>query len=101
MLTRGSCVAASSAYDKMVRSDGRFFDRRPHRRYRIRRAHAAETIECESKAPELRFYAVIRNLRDGMRVRMFVVGPPSLDTDLNDSQIEFLLANMKPLAALA
>jgi hypothetical protein len=100
MLTRGSCAAASSAYDKMISSDGRFFARRPHRRLRIRRAHGSETADCEQIPPGLRWFAVTRYIRSGIRIRMFIAASPGLATDINDSEIEFLLASMGPLARL-
>lgn len=70
-----------------IQADARFFERRPDRNHRIRLASAAEveTIRLlrpgNPTTPGLRWYTAVRQVRQGVRLRVFSMGLPDLDTD--------------------
>jgi hypothetical protein len=74
--------------DRITQADRRFFERFPHRQHRIRLASQAEIEQqtlLDGKPPWVprgyHLFAVIRNIAPGCRLRLFVPGPPSVDTD--------------------
>ncbi|MCJ2035754.1 hypothetical protein [Methylobacterium sp. J-068] len=70
-----------------IQADARFFERRPDRNHRIRLASPAEveTIHLlhpgNPLTPGLRWYTAVRQVRQGVRLRVFSMGLPDLDTD--------------------
>ncbi|MCJ2044405.1 hypothetical protein MKK58_07640 [Methylobacterium sp. J-078] len=70
-----------------ILSDARFFERRPDRSHRIRLSSLAEveTIRLlhpgNQLTPGLRWYTAVRQVRQGVRLRVFSMGLPDLDTD--------------------
>jgi hypothetical protein len=80
--------------DMITDADGKFFDRFPHRRDRVRIAGRAE---IEQKAlltgegtprlpPDKSYYAIIKNLAPGSRLRMIVVGNEGWDTEVSEQE---------------
>jgi hypothetical protein len=80
--------------NKITDADRKFFDRFPHRQYRVRLAGAAEVeygalLAGESPRrlpPDLNHYAIVKNVAPGARLRMVVVGNEGWDTDLSEQQ---------------
>ena len=82
-----ACERANEDLD----SDKHFFERRPHRRYRIRHSSAAE-IEALGLVgerpmwlpPGLRWFSVIRQVVPGERLRLLIAGLRDAETNLSD-----------------
>ncbi|MGX9429726.1 MULTISPECIES: hypothetical protein [Bradyrhizobium] len=80
--------------EKIVDADRRFFQRFPHRHYRVRLAGRAE-IEHDALLagngrqllpPDLQHYAIIKNVAPGARLRIIVIGDEGWDTDLPEQE---------------
>jgi hypothetical protein len=80
--------------DKIVDADRKFFERFPHRHYRVRFAGRAE-IEHDALLagksprrlpPDFRHYAIIKNVASGARLRLIVIGNEGWDTDLPEQE---------------
>jgi hypothetical protein len=77
--------------EKITEGDRRFFERFPHRQHRIRIAGAAEIEQLELIAGEEIwrtkpsdsdcFYAAVKNVRRGGRIRFMFACPEGLDCD--------------------
>lgn len=84
--------ALGDAVMRELDGDRRFFERRPHRSYRLRRAFPAEGEqvsiliggECPMRASAL--FTAVRQLTPGVRVRIFFLGPRDLETDVSDAE---------------
>ena len=81
--------------DRFLDTDRKFFRRRPHRKYRIRRACKAEIeaaqIVAESPmdvSPGQAVFTIVRQISEGERVRVFVIAYADCETDLGDKDIE-------------
>ena len=92
-----------SAIDKAAVSDRRFFERRPHRRYRIRRAFPGE-IEQIAEAVGVEFAPVppgyvaaiiVQALGPGMRVRRPILALRTNDFDLSDGEVVAVIAALR------
>lgn len=82
----------TSIIDRDLDSDRRFFGRRPHRSYRVRRAFPSERRAMEVLEPDLaaRFadltlFVAVRQIRPGQRFRSCFSGPSWTKTDLDDA----------------
>jgi len=69
-----------------VEADRRFFERRPDRVYRVRRMSRAEIGQWETAqgdrlaiTDEYAAFTVVKNFAPGVRMRIFVPGPPDED----------------------
>jgi hypothetical protein len=80
--------------DKITNADRKFFERFPHRKHRVRPAGRAE-IEQDAlfagKArphlpPDLIYYAIVKNVARGARLRAIVIGNEGWDTDLSEDK---------------
>ncbi|MGU3388514.1 hypothetical protein ACLBYG_28725 [Methylobacterium sp. D53M] len=76
-----------------VEADRRFFERRPDRTYRVRRMSRAELGQWETACDdrleitgEFSVFTVVKNYAPGVRMRIFVPGPP--DEDGNEASDE-------------
>src|ERR1700730_1099251 len=80
--------------DKVTNADRKFFERFPHRRYRVRLAGPAEVeygvlLGGENPRrlpPDYRHYAIVKNVASGARMRLIVIGNEGWDTDLPDQE---------------
>jgi hypothetical protein len=80
--------------DKATNADRKFFERFPHRRYRVRLAGPAEVeygalLAGQSPRrlpPDLHHYAIIKNVAPGARLRVIVIGNEGWDTDLPEQE---------------
>jgi hypothetical protein len=80
--------------DKIKDADRKFFERFPHRQYRARLAGRAEIEQKALMAgegtqrlpPDRSYYAIIKNLSPGSRLRMIVVGNEGWDTELSEQE---------------
>jgi hypothetical protein len=80
--------------DKATNADRKFFERFPHRRYRVRLVGPAEVeygalLAGESPRrlpPDFRHYAIIKNVASGARLRVIVIGNEGWDTDLPEQE---------------
>lgn len=84
----------SIGVDKITDADRKFFDRFPHRQHRLRLAGRAE-IEHNAllasegiprRSPNRNYYAMIKSLAPGWRLRMIVVGNECWDTDVSEQE---------------
>lgn len=69
-----------------IEADRRFFERRPDRIYRVRRMSRAEMAQWETAlndqlviTTEFSAFTVVKNFAPGVRMRIFVPGPPDED----------------------
>ncbi|MCJ2065188.1 hypothetical protein MKK63_21080 [Methylobacterium sp. J-088] len=69
-----------------VEADRKFFERRPNRVYRVRRMSRAEMGQWETAlddqlviTTEFSAFTVVKNFAPGVRMRIFVPGPPDED----------------------
>jgi hypothetical protein len=79
----------SGEIDRLINADRSFFQRRPERAHRIRRAFAPEVAvlallyrQIEDLPPHLAWFVAVRQMVPGTRARTFFVHPRGLDTDL-------------------
>ncbi|MEH2473645.1 hypothetical protein V1281_005169 [Nitrobacteraceae bacterium AZCC 2161] len=80
--------------NKITDADRKFFDRFPHRQYRVRLAGPAEVeysalLAGESPQrlpPDLNHYAIVKNVAPGARLRVIVIGNEGWDTDLSEQE---------------
>ncbi len=78
------------AVGRITEGDARFFERRPDREYRVRLAAlveleqntALEGAEFILTRPGYRWYAVVRQIVPGVRMRVFAQGEADQDTDV-------------------
>ena len=77
--------------DRLVISDRVFFERFPHREFRLRHSDNAEVEQCDifrgSKIdlPEgARWWTLVRNFAPGVRLRHFVTGPRNWEPDADE-----------------
>lgn len=77
-----------------IKADARFFDRFPHREYRIRRMSRPEVAQLEAARgeplPPMRAgaarFTLVKQLAPGVRLRIFVPGPGDEDgSDVSDA----------------
>jgi hypothetical protein len=82
--------------DKATQSDRRFFERRPDREHRLRRAHRAEVLQAAALSngefdvdpgQGLAWHVVVRNLCNGVRLRQFVPFLENADSDLAPEEV--------------
>ena len=81
-----------------VEADRRFFERRPDRIYRVRRMSRAEIGQWETAnedrlviTDEYAAFTVVKNFAPGVRMRIFVPGPPDEDgNEISDDLGRFL-----------
>ena len=96
---RREFVRLAHRVGKIVASDQKFFERFPHRRYRVRLAGRAEIeharlatgIEIKKPLPGFAHYTVVTNIKDGVRLRFFIVGREGCDSDMSESQARGLI----------
>ena len=84
--------------------DLRFFARRPERHYRLRRAFPAEVERWRRSLryeipPDKRLYVAIGHRNPRAEVRVYIVAPPGVETDLPEVEARtvFEMANHGPL----
>ena len=78
------------AVGRVTEGDARFFERRPDREYRVRLAAmveleqntALEGADFIHTRPGYRWYAVVRQMVPGVRMRVFAQGEADQDTDV-------------------
>ena len=77
--------------DLVTRSDRKFFERFGHRQHRVRVAAQCEIEQqnimqgCSLSWPSgCQPYCVVKNIAEGVRLRLFMVGLKGADTDLNE-----------------
>ena len=86
--------------DMVTESDRRFFERFPHRQYRVRPAGQAEiealNVMGDNWSPGASLCTVVRNIAPGMRARAFVpiLGP--MDTDVGEEAARALFESVAP-----
>lgn len=86
--------------DRITDSDRRYFERFPHRQYRVRPAGeseiASQNAAGDNWPPGAAVYAVIRNALPGMRFRALVqiVGP--VETDVSEEAAKALFESVAP-----
>jgi hypothetical protein len=79
--------------DKITQADARFFERRPDRQHRVRRASPAEIEQAEIVGgpvwvpPECAVFTVVRNIAPGVRLRVFMRAPADSDTDVSEEVV--------------
>jgi hypothetical protein len=80
--------------DRAVEGDRRYFDRWPHRTYRIRLISSAERKQLEifqghpiKPSPDQAVFTVMKQLAPGVRMRATVIGPQeSIGEELSDAE---------------
>lgn len=80
--------------DRAVEGDRRYFDRWPHRTYRIRLVSAAERKQVElfqghpiRPDPDQAVFVVMKQLAPGVRMKATVIGPrESIGEELTDAE---------------
>jgi hypothetical protein len=86
-----------------TQSDARFFKHNPNRSYRIRLADPAEiAIESKRKEPVpdgFRVYAIVRQLRPGVRSIAFMLAIAGDEPDTTDEKAKTLFEIATPTAA--
>lgn len=86
--------------DRVTESDRRFFERFPHRQYRVRPAGQAEietlNVMGDNWSPGASLCTVIRNIALGVRVRAFVTILGPMDTDIDDDDARALFERVAP-----
>jgi len=82
---------------KAGRADQAFFERRPDRRFRIRRAHSAEVRRAEIEGgrslaltPGSAWYAVVHHVGGGIVVGVLTVNSDRAEVDFSDHAAELL-----------
>ncbi|MCJ2116558.1 hypothetical protein MKK65_08185, partial [Methylobacterium sp. J-001] len=81
--------------DRAVEGDRRYFDRWPHRTYRIRLISSAERKQLEifqghpiRPTPDQAVFTVMKQLAPGVRMRATVIGPhESIGEELTDAEV--------------
>jgi hypothetical protein len=80
--------------DVISDDDRKFFERFPQRKFRIRLAGQAELDQQELINGRLQncssdnlLYVLVKNIKPSARMRVFVLGPDDLDTDLQDDTL--------------
>jgi hypothetical protein len=79
---------------KIKDADRKFFERFPHRKHRVRPAGCAEVEQdalFAGKArprlpPDLNYYAIVKNVARGARLRAIVIGNGGWDTNLSEEE---------------
>lgn len=78
--------------DRVTQADRRFFERFPNRRHRVRLASQAEIGQHELLEGQpiflpdgFRIFTVVRNIADGVRLRLYTRGLEGSETDLNEA----------------
>lgn len=80
----------TDANEPTIQSDRCFFERRPERTHRVRLASTAEIetmilLKPARRAPSgLRWYVALRQVKPGVRLRVFTLGHEGLDTDVSE-----------------
>lgn len=80
--------------DRAVESDRRYFDRWPHRTYRVRLISGAERKQLEifqgrpiRPDPDQAVFTVMKQLAPGVRMRATIIGPrESIGEELTDAE---------------
>lgn len=94
--------ASAEELDKVCASDARFFERRPERQHRIRRASRAERqhrdiVLGERSPPKgMVLFAVVRNLLPGFRLRLYFFAAADIDTDVSEDEAESIFNAVSP-----
>ena len=83
--------------DRISEADRKFFERFPHRQYRLRLAGQAERETQELVHSSLRIcrpgdrlFVLIQNIAPGTRLKVYWVGLDGMDTDLPESVVQRL-----------
>jgi hypothetical protein len=79
--------------DATSKSDRKYFERRPHRKLRLRYARSEEIEQIpEALGSGFRWFAIVHNMAPGVRMKKFMGLPEFADPDVqNDSDIDFLV----------
>lgn len=80
--------------DRAVEGDRRYFDRWPHRTYRVRLISSAERKQLEmfqghpiQPSPDQAVFTVMKQLAPGVRMRATIIGPlESIGEELTDAE---------------
>jgi hypothetical protein len=79
--------------DKLIDTDRRFFERRPDRSHRVRRAFGEEIAAAEivlgqrcELPPHGVWFVAVKQIRSGARVRAFFIAASDAETDLSEVQ---------------
>lgn len=94
----------SARVDKITRADRKFFERHPNRRHRVRVAHYAEIeqgeLVCGDSVEELAdgmiYFAAVKNIKTGVRLRLFFHADEMLDTDLSEDAVFYIFEQLRP-----
>jgi hypothetical protein len=80
---------------RVSKSDRKFFERRSHRKLRLRRAFKEEiALNPEPPPYGFRWFAVVHHASPGVRIRQFIAASSKIDADmLNEQQIQQLVLN--------
>jgi hypothetical protein len=86
-----------AAIKRLAKADTRFFEQNPGRRHRLRPAHPAEvSIGLKDRDPipaGFIVYAVVRQLRPGIRAHALLLGVPGADEpDANEAEARAIFA---------
>jgi hypothetical protein len=88
---RRKLAALAGPVGRAIAADRRFFARHPERRHYLRRAHASEIDQQRiiqqarlTIAADQRWYACVKNLGDGRRMRHFVILDAGVDCDMTE-----------------
>jgi hypothetical protein len=86
--------------DRSARSDRRFFERHPHRQYRIRLASQPERQQCEQldgpMPPGFAYYTAVLNVRDGTRLRVFRLAHVGREVDVDETTARLIFEAVTP-----
>jgi hypothetical protein len=84
--------------DRSAQSDRKFFERFPHRRHRVRFASQAERQQVLNGRlpPAFKLYTVVRNVRDGARLRAFLPAPAGRETDVDEATAKAIFEMAAP-----
>ena len=77
--------------DRVTEADARFFERFPHRQYRVRLSGQAEIrqneiIDGKPWAPPagFRLFTLVRSIAPGVRMRLYIPAPEGVETDVDE-----------------
>jgi|APCry1669192522_1035417.scaffolds.fasta_scaffold00309_6 hypothetical protein len=86
--------------DRVTESDRRFFERFPHRQYRVRPAGQAEIEALDvmdgNWSPGATPCVAVRNIAPGVRARAFIFTLGPVDTDIGEDDARAIFESVAP-----
>ncbi len=83
--------------DEITQGDRRYFEQHPDRKHRVRQTGLAEIAQREIlqgiqfvPPPGRRAYTIVRNVSEGVRMRIFIFGPEYAETGVDEDMAEAL-----------